>query len=1434
MKYYRIREVTDMRSMGICLGSTNVSVIIIDKNELGTQIVRQMVTPHNGDVKGIFEDIKNMYDFRYIQRVAVTGRKFRDFINLSNISEPEAIEYAYDYIKEKYNYPNVIVCAGGENFMVYELDQNGKIINVITGNKCASGTGEFYVQQIKRMNLDIETAKEIALIDEPHRVSGRCSVFCKSDCTHALNKGTNKGSVVAGLCQMMANKILELLKKTNKGNVLFIGGTSNNSIMVKYLKKQMPNLFVAKEAEYFEALGTALWALENDTKPIKFNELFMDNKSSFAFLPSLKKFENSVSFKSILKDTVKEGDKCIVGVDVGSTTTKAVLFRTNDNAILASEYLRTNGDPVGAVKQCYKSLYEQTNGKKVGITGVGVTGSGRQIAGLHALTEAVINEIIAHAVAAVYFDPEVDTIFEIGGQDAKYTYITNKVPSDYAMNEACSAGTGSFLEEAARESMGIEVKDIGDLAMQSDKPPNFNDQCAAFISSDIKTAIQEGIKREDIVAGLVYSICQNYSNRVKGNRPIGKKIFMQGGVCYNKAIPIAMAAFTGNEIIVPPEPGLMGAFGVALEVKNRIDLGLLQSKEYDLAELSERELKYSDGFICSGGSEKCDRKCKINTVIINDKKYPFGGACNKYYNLQRNASHDCEELDLVMLREKLVFEKYADPKHNKPGAKRIGIPKSLMVNTLYPLYYNFFTTLGFNIVLGDKVDNEGLEKKSAPFCYPVELSHGYVGNLLKEQVDYIFLPQVIGMHVENGIKASVVCPLAQAEPYYIKSTFKDIKVIKPVLNFSSGYDTMLKEFISIGQELGCSKGDCTNAYARAVDIQKSLIREMKQIGSNVLARLKRDNKIGLVLFGRPYNAFAKSANLGIPHKFASRGYTIIPFDFLPFDDLMPIDRMYWSMGQSILKSANYAARDNSLFGVFITNFSCGPDSFVVNYFRDIMGQKPSLTLELDSHTADAGIDTRIEAFLDIVNSYLQIKEKGNKKPAKGIKTAYTTLKRKELYVINSKGKEYPITDKRVHLLIPSMGDIGSKCMAASFSYSGVNATCIKPYSEDDLKVGRANASCKECLPLMLTVGGLLNYIKSRTDNDELLVYFMPETCGPCRFGQYNVAIKKVLQKNNIENVAVFSLNSENAYDGMNINFKMRAWRALIISDTLQEIYSSILVLSKDREKALQIYVEVCDEIIDSIEKDSWQNLQKVLRMCSIKLSKIPLKGTLERSKSVGLVGEIFVRHDFFSSNYLVEKLAQKGIRVQIAPMAEWIYYCDYRIKMGVSHIDKSLRERVSISLEGLFKRKNERIIKTIMAESGLYKYSLVNVEKIINNVEELISPKLTGEAIMTTGLALTEIIDDVCGIISIGPFGCMPSRIAEAVISNSINTQKAKISQDDIVKKILLQYPNLPFLSIETDGNPYPPIIQSKFESFCLQVNRVYRSIQTLKDEQSS
>ena len=1121
------------------------------------------------------------------------------------------------------------------------------------------------------------------------------------------------------------------------------------------------------------------------------------------------------------------------------------MIREQDNALLASVYLRTNGDPVGASRNCYQALLTQiqqhVRPDQVKIVGLGVCGSGRQIAGLHALTDGVINEIIAHATAAVYFDPEVDTIFEIGGQDAKYTYITNGVPSDYAMNEACSAGTGSFLEESALETLGVPMEQIAGIALEAEQPPNFNDQCAAFISSDIKNAIHEGVAHEDILAGLVYSICMNYNNRVKGNRPMGKKIFMQGGVCYNRAIPLAMASLTGKPIIVPPEPGLMGAFGAALVVRKRIAAGLMQPASFDLSVLAERQALYGKSFICKGGKEKCDRRCEIARVTIEGQIYPFGGACNRYDNLRRHRHFSGSQLDLVRVRQQLIFDKYAPQPLNPAAAGyrgRIGFNRSFLVNTYYPLYASFFSNLGYEPVLPRKIDPSGIDQRNAPFCYPVELAHGFFQELIGsgDPLDYLFLPHFKSLPALNGDRNSQVCPLVQGEPFYLQSTFRPrlkalekggLRMFTPLVDLTAGLDGARKPLVDTAMTMGVSRRDAEKAFKRAVSIMAACQDEMRTIGRKALAELAQDPaKIAVVIFARPYNGYVEEAHKGIPHKFASRGIQVLPIDFLDIEGEPSKRHMYWGMGQRIMMTANKVKSNPQLFATYITNFSCGPDSFLVGYFRDLMGRKPSLTLELDSHTADAGLETRIEAFMDIVHAYRQLDMRAElAQGTVGYRQARSTVRNGIYSVLDSAGRTRPFTDPQVTLLFPSMGDLSTRAMAAVFSGFGFHVHAHEPSNEAILKLGRGNSSCKECLPLILTTGTLLDYVHHHQQPEEIVLYFMPTGSGPCRFGQYYIFMEDLVGKLRIPNVAMFSLSSDNGYDGLPSALHRRAWWAVVVSDIFEDVRSMLLANAADSDAALAEFQVQYQMVLGALQQGRFETLDLALFVAADKLAALKLKRPVREVPVVSLMGEIFVRRDGLSRQFLTEKLAAKGFATVCAPVAEWILYSDFIVNKGYSaHEHRDLRSRLNAPIKQFFMRRDERLIKGRMAAAGLTHSEPVDIRAVIKAAEPYVSPRLGGEAILTVGSSIKEVATESCGVIAIGPFGCMPNRLSEAILNEAMKgANKLAISPgDDRLRVALRDIHDLPFLAIESDGSPFPQLIHAKLEAFCLRAERLH------------
>jgi predicted CoA-substrate-specific enzyme activase len=426
-------------------------------------------------------------------------------------------------------------------------------------------------------------------------------------------------------------------------------------------------------------------------------------------------------------------------VDGGSTTTKACLIDIETNEVTASFYGRTHGDPVAALKNCLREIKKQIKNdigdETINITLSSTTGSSREILGVFLETPAVYNEIIAHAVGTTFYREEIDTIFEIGGQDAKYVFLKNKVPIDYAMNEACSAGTGSFLEESAQGDLNISrAEEIGDIALFADAPLKFGEHCSAFINSDIRNAIQQGASREDITAGIVTSIVSNYLNRVVGNRTIGKHIVLQGGVAKNKAVPLAFAMLLDKDILVPPDPELMGCFGVGILARQKLQEGFLEKNSYNIDSILATDIVYEKEFQCKA----CDNFCPIRVLNVHGHKYMFGGRCNKYANIRKKKTiNESDVFDYIEKRNDILFRQCA-PNPDSFIRKKdftVGIPRCFSIYTLWPLYSWFFHILGIETIVSKNISPEGVARVESNYCFPAEIAHGAVQDIFDHNPD---------------------------------------------------------------------------------------------------------------------------------------------------------------------------------------------------------------------------------------------------------------------------------------------------------------------------------------------------------------------------------------------------------------------------------------------------------------------------------------------------------------------------------------------------------------------------------------------------------------------------------------------------------------------------------------------------------------------------
>jgi predicted CoA-substrate-specific enzyme activase len=1409
-----------MYSLGINIGSSSVKVTMLEGNDVSWGEVE----PHEGNFLYALEKVLSSHNIPDNITALATGTEGRHLLNIKNVIEPLCIEEALQHLNYKVD---AIVSLGGEDFVVYTIDKNNKIIKSFSGNKCASGTGEFFKQQLARMNMSLN---DISSISEQRRVlklSSRCSVFMKSDCTHRLNKGeADKVDIVLSLSDVMATKVVDFIKraKITRGKVLLVGGVTQNHYIVHFIRERMPEIkfIIPDQASFFEAYGAALMARNSGSTLHSLSNLFLSNKIQFNRFKSLRTAEGKVTYLPSPKAKVIAGKEYILGVDGGSTTTKACLIDVETNEITASFYGRTYGDPVKALKYCLTKIRQQINkdigNGEINITIAATTGSSRELLGVFLETPAVYNEIIAHTVGTTFYNDNIDTIFEIGGQDAKYVFLKNKVPIDYAMNEACSAGTGSFLEESAQGDLNItNASEIGDIALRAGEPLKFGEHCSAFINSDVRKAIQQGASREDITAGIVISIVSNYLNRVVGNRTIGNNIVLQGGVAKNKAVPLAFAMLLNKDILVPPDPELMGCFGVALLAKQKTKEGFLSKTFYDLDQILATDIIYEKEFQC----KSCDNFCPIRILSVNDNKYMFGGRCNKYANIRKKkVVNEAEVSDYMEQRNNLLFRECAPDTHNFIKKKEciVGIPRCFSIYTLWPLYSWFFHCLGIEIFVSRNIPAEGTARIESSYCFPAEIAHGAVQDIFERNLDYIFLPHFKDMESYEKNHPANFCPITQSLPYYIKKAFPEIpedKYLAPVISFMYGVEKASESFIEMGCILGFDEHESKKAFTIAYSKQMDYFTKAADLGKKALTEARNAKKPVIAIFGRPYNAFTTDANMDIPKKYTTGGYSVIPFDILPFVDAEIYPHMYWYYGQQDMKASVLLKNEDNIFVTYISNFSCAPDSFLLHYLKWIMGTKPFLILELDSHTADAGVDTRIEAFLDIIEGY-RSKFNDIYEERYDNNLRFVNNQGEEIYIRNTSTREkIPIKNNpHVKVLLSSMGRLSAELMAAIARSSGINTEAMPIPDINTLQLARNHASGKECVPSHLVLGSALKYFFSdKYRKDEIYLLFVPTTSGPCRTGQYSVFFENIFKDLRLENVIIFSLDSDNSYNELGAEFSKFVWWGIVIGDYMKDLETSLKTCAADPENAIILYDKQWRKMISVAEKDITKILP-VLKEISSEISNIPLKKKMENCPKVLIVGEIYVRRDDFAVGELIQHLSRRGIIGKVSSVAEWVYYCDFvrrhelKKRLGMlpwyrRFFSEEVVNLIKWNIENAYKHNVGDNIRDTLALTGLIPDSPHNMEEIMKNTERhFVNQELYSEISISSGVAATAMMDGYSGIINISPFACLIGRVIEGVLTPWAREQK------------------YPIISVEIDGNLLPPNVMNKLEIFMLNVLR--------------
>jgi predicted CoA-substrate-specific enzyme activase len=858
------------------------------------------------------------------------------------------------------------------------------ILDYQSSTECAAGTGSFIDQQASRLLYKVADVGAAACRAScAARVAGRCSVFAKTDIIHAQQKGYTADQILRGLCEAVARNFRSSIVKGRQvvSPVAFVGGVALNAgvrdAVRETFKLQESDFLVPELHCWMTALGASMLAAEEIGKWTTgtFRRLHGQTAGAEEFPTT-----ETLSLESVvlLRDRVppiqlpeaRSRVDAYLGIDVGSVSTNLVVIDSARN-VLKEIYVPTAGRPIEVVSAGLREIEEEL-GARVNIRGVGTTGSGRELIGELTGADTVRDEITAHTTGAMHMChqlgmPLVDTIFEIGGQDSKFIRVRDGVVVDFTMNEACAAGTGSFLEEQA-EKLGVAIKgEFAQLALSSRNPIRLGERCTVFMARDVSSLLLKGAAVADLCAGLAYSVALNYLNRVVRGRNLGNVIYFQGGTAYNDAVAAAFSVILKKAIVVPPHNGVIGAIGMALIARDRM-LASGATSRFRGFDLNQVNFTSRD-FVCRA----CSNYCEMKEFHIEGEKSYWGDQCADKFRKRARTDRQPVIEDLLSCRDKLLEAAIEPP---KAGRKTVGIPRAMFFYDRFPFWCTYLQELGYNVSISPATDGciaaNGEELAIAQPCFPIQVAHGHVHALLKQSVDYVLLPNTVDAETPFMQTESKLCPWNQTLPFVMRAVEKlekDLsgKLLCPTIHFRQGPQHVRNELRVLASSLGRSKAVSDAAVENAYRAQENFGKTVRRAGEVALQMLSARHEPAIVLLGRPYNIYDRAVCCDIPRKLRTLyGINVLPLDFLPLDgeDVSPInENMYWHSGRLILAAAQFTRRMPGLHLIYISNFKCGPDSYLKSFIEEASG-KPSLVLQFDGHSNDAGYITRCEAYLD--------------------------------------------------------------------------------------------------------------------------------------------------------------------------------------------------------------------------------------------------------------------------------------------------------------------------------------------------------------------------------------------------------------------------------------------------------------------------------------
>ena len=1352
--------------LGIDVGSTTVKAYLTDESD---QCFYSNYVRHNSDVRNtiltLLNEIENKYSDIEVYPVITGsgGLSISEALNIRFVQEVIACTKTIEtYIPET----DVAIELGGEDAKITYFE--GSLEQRMNGT-CAGGTGAFIDQMATLLQTDASGLNELAKkYNTIYPIASRCGVFAKTDIQPLINEGVQKEDIAVSIFQAVVNQTISGLAcgKPIKGKVAFLGGPlyfldQLRQRFIETLNLTEDEIIFPDNSQLFVAMGACLNAkeVENsfDLKDLihQLKELkSQGNEAAHTLVPlfhndsELREFRERHLKAFTKKRNLKkyQGD-IYLGIDVGSTTSKVILL-DNEGTILYSFYNSNEGNPLDLIIKIMKEIYELIPAgcqiKKAGVTGYG-----------EALIKAALKvdigevETIAHYTAAKHFQPDVDFILDIGGQDMKAITIKDDVIQDITLNEACSSGCGSFLETFAH-SLGYKIEDFAEMALLSQHPLDLGSRCTVFMNSKVKQAQKEGASLADISAGLSYSVIKNALYKViklRNKDSIGKNIVVQGGTFYNEAVLRAFEKEADVEVIRPDIAGLMGAYGMATLAMQKDD-----GQGSTILTLEElHHLTYTNDMRTCG---KCTNNCMLTITSFNDgREFISGNRCERGANMPLKSK---SLPNLFDYKYKRVFNYRSLPIEDAYRGV-VGIPRALNMYENYPFWHTLLSELKFRVVLSNRstkaIYEKGIESiPSESACYPAKITHGHIENLIEKDVSFIFYPSVAYERIENEDAGNHYnCPVVASYPEVIKNNVdrlqtEDIKFKNPFVSLNNPKTLFhvlkdeLKEYHVGDQEL-------QHAIDTAYQELKQCQDDIREEGQKALNYMRKNQLTGIVLAGRPYHVDPE-INHGIADLITSEGFVVLSEDSVCYLDqekleLRVVDQ--WTYHSRLYKAASYVSSQPDLQLIQLTSFGCGLDAVTSDQVAEILKERNKIytLIKIDEGSNLGAIRIRIRSLK------ATIEKKEDKidlsKKYKPTKVPFTKKMKEDRYTI----------------LCPQMSPLHFQFVETAMNEEGYNFVVLPSVDKNAVEQGLKYVNNDACYPSIIVTGQMMNALNSGDYDLNKVALMISQTGGGCRATNYIAFIRKALKDAGMDHIPVISANLSGLENNPGFKITYKLAKKVVIGAMYGDLFMRVLYRVRPYEKikgaANQLYDSWVKKCQENVKTGSLKQFKKNVYQIVHDFDTLELLDI--KKPRVGLVGEILVKFHPTANNQIVEIIENEGGEAVMPDLIDFFQYCFYNTQFEHEHFDvkKSSVWLCDFAMKFIdFLRRD--MIKAL--KQSVRFDAPTPIDHIAKKASEIVSiGNNTGEGWFLTGEMIELIEEGAPNIVCMQPFACLPNHV---------------------------------------------------------------------------